>query len=111
MPIPLYQKGNRVWITTRVMPGSSKDEIKRGQDGILQLRVRAAPTKGRANEAARNLLANALGVPPTSVKLEQGAAARRKKWAIEGLSLVEVKESLKLDSWSMTGKGQKTKEC
>lgn len=95
MPLLLHQKGNEVWITVRVTPGSSKDEIKGVLDGVLQVRVRAAPARGRANEATRTLLAKALGVRPTAIKLQQGATARHKKWAVEGLSLSEVEESLK----------------
>ena len=95
MPVHLTSQGNRVWIETRVVPRSSRDEIKGVRDGILQVRVRSAPLQGQANEAARTLIAEALGICPTAVKLERGAATRYKKWAIEGLSLSEVQESLK----------------
>jgi uncharacterized protein YggU (UPF0235/DUF167 family) len=95
VPLRLNQKGNWVWIPVRVTPGSSQDEIKGVRHGVLQVRVRAAPTHGQANEATRTLLAKALGVRPAALKLQQGATARHKQWAVEGLSLSEVEESLK----------------
>lgn len=95
MPLQLNQKGNEVWITVRVTPRSSRDEIKGVVGGVLQVRVRAAPARGQANEVTRALLAKALGVCPTALKLQQGATARHKKWAVEGLSPSEVEESLK----------------
>lgn len=54
-------------------------------DGMrLRLAVTAAPEEGRANRAACALVAEALGVPPSAVRLAAGAAAREKTLAVEG---------------------------
>ncbi|MFP4003876.1 MAG: DUF167 family protein, partial [Alphaproteobacteria bacterium] len=50
----------------------------------LKLRVRAAPDKGAANAAACVLLAKALGLPKSAVKVASGAASRNKALAVEG---------------------------
>ena len=50
---------------------------------MLKVRVRAAPTDGEANDALVRVLAKAVGVPPRTVTLLQGAAGRLKTFRIE----------------------------
>ncbi len=72
----------------RLTPKSSQDGIKglfAGPDGPrLDLKVRAAPENGAANEAAVRLIAKLLDVPRTSVALAQGATSRYKAFDIAG---------------------------
>jgi uncharacterized protein YggU (UPF0235/DUF167 family) len=58
-----------------------------GADGRPSLRVRVAepPDKGRANDAVRHLLAKALGVAPSAVRIEQGEASRTKSVRVTGV--------------------------
>ena len=70
----------------RVTPRGGRDEIEGVRDGILQMRVSAAPADGAANAAVTRLIALALDVPPTSIRVISGASARRKVLAITGLS-------------------------
>jgi uncharacterized protein YggU (UPF0235/DUF167 family) len=51
---------------------------------VLLARVRAVAEGGKANEAARRLLADAAGVPASRVELVAGAAARVKTFRIAG---------------------------
>jgi uncharacterized protein YggU (UPF0235/DUF167 family) len=73
----------------RVTPRGGRDDI----DGIetlasgkrvLKMRVRAIAEGGEANRAVMGLLAKALGVPKSSVKLLSGATSRMKQVAIDG---------------------------
>lgn len=50
----------------------------------LRLAVTAAPEEGRANRAACALVAAALGVAPSAVRVAAGAAAREKTLAVAG---------------------------
>lgn len=50
----------------------------------LRLAVTAAPEDGRANRAACALMAAALGVAPSAVRVAAGAAAREKTLAVAG---------------------------
>jgi uncharacterized protein len=54
------------------------------RDGVLLVRVAAAPVEGAANEALVQLLAAELDVPRTAVRLVGGATGRRKVVAVEG---------------------------
>jgi uncharacterized protein YggU (UPF0235/DUF167 family) len=47
--------------------------------------VAAAPVDGAANAAVTRLVADALGVPPSSVSVVSGATGRRKILGIDGL--------------------------
>jgi len=57
---------------------------------VLRVRVTAPPAQGRANAALERLLANALGVPPSAVRVVSGERAREKTVAIEGVSQEEA---------------------
>ena len=47
-------------------------------DGVLRIRVTAAPADGSANEAVVRLLAKALNVPARDVTLLRGSRSRHK---------------------------------
>jgi uncharacterized protein YggU (UPF0235/DUF167 family) len=62
---------------------------------LLKARVRAAPEKGEANAALEKLLAKALGVAKSKVKVARGTTARLKTVEIEGVSDAEIAAFLK----------------
>jgi uncharacterized protein YggU (UPF0235/DUF167 family) len=70
-------------------PKSSSDEtggIECLADGrtVLKVRVRAAPEASKANEALIRLIAKALGLPASAVKIASGATGRVKTLRLEG---------------------------
>jgi uncharacterized protein len=76
-------------VSVRATARGGRDAI----DGIAQLgdgqvavkvRVRAAPAGGEANDALARVIAGAAGVPPSAVKLLQGAAGRLKTFRVVG---------------------------
>jgi uncharacterized protein (TIGR00251 family) len=77
-------------IAVVVSPGAKGSEIVGRHGDAWKLRVAAPPERGRANVAVCALLADALGVPPGSVRVVAGASARRKIVEIEGLDAAEV---------------------
>jgi uncharacterized protein YggU (UPF0235/DUF167 family) len=74
-------------VAVRVKPGASRARVGGRHDGVngpaLVLAVQERAVDGRATEAARRALADALGVPKSSVSLKSGAASRDKLFAIE----------------------------
>jgi uncharacterized protein YggU (UPF0235/DUF167 family) len=52
--------------------------------GALRVAVREPPAEGRANEACRRALAEALGLRQAAVELEAGSRGRRKRVQIAG---------------------------
>jgi len=69
-----------------VQPRASRDGIVGWQDGALRLRVTAAPVEGAANRAVEALLARALGVAPSRVRVVRGARGRDKLVRVTGLA-------------------------
>ena len=64
-------------LAIRVSPGSSRDAIELAE-GKLLVRVRARAVDGQANDAVLGLVAKALGVAPSRIRLLRGATAREK---------------------------------
>ncbi len=85
-------------ITVQLTPRAARDEVieVRSDDRglIVRARVHAPPVDGKANAAVEELIARALGVPPSTVRVVGGASSRRKLVALEGLSSEEVRTRL-----------------
>ena len=75
----------------RLTPRGGADRVDGvSEDGILVVRVAAAPVGGGANTALLRLLAEELGVSRGSVRLVAGATGRRKLVAAEGIDAETV---------------------
>jgi len=73
-----------VIVKVRVQPKASRNAVVGEHDGALKISVTAAPEKGKANKAAVDVLAKALGVPKSAIALVAGAASRDKTFAVAG---------------------------
>ena len=80
-------------LVVRVTPKSRSTDV-RITDGLVQVRVSAAPEDGRATEAARRALASALGLRRTAVELEAGATSRIKRFRVDGLNEATARQRL-----------------
>ena len=83
-------------IEVRVQPRASRNTISGMQAGVLRIRVTAPPVNGQANAAAIALLAQALDVPKSAIRLVKGASSREKTLTIQSLSQEEVNQRLSL---------------
>ncbi len=83
-------------IEIRVQPRASRNTISGVRAGILRIRVTAPPVDGQANAAAIALLAQALNVPKSAIRLVKGASSREKTLAVESMSQEEVNQRLNL---------------
>jgi uncharacterized protein len=82
-------------LRVRVQPRASRAAIGgwRG-DGALSVRVTAPPLEGRANAAVGALLATALGVPVSAVRVVHGEHGRDKLVHVTGLTPAEIRRRL-----------------
>lgn len=83
----------------RLTPRAAADRVDgwaADPDGrpVLAVRVRAAPVDGEANAALEALLAKALGVRRSAVRVARGGQSRLKAVEIAGLDAAEVRRLL-----------------
>ena len=81
-------------LRVRVTPAAGRDGLLGWQGELLRLSVTAPAERGRANEAALRLLADALGVPRQRLRIVRGYTSRQKVIAVEGLDEAEVRARL-----------------
>ena len=77
--LAVRRDGERVIFTIRVMPRASANAVGGVRGGALVVRVTAPPVEGKANEAVLAVIAQALGVTRSRVRVEAGVAARTKR--------------------------------
>ena len=75
-------------------PGARRSELVGRHGDGWRARIAAPPERGRANEALCKLLAEALAVPRSSVRVVAGRSARAKVVEIDGLELLEIERRL-----------------
>ena len=83
-----------VVVHVHVLARSGRTEIVGLHGDALKVRVAAPPVDGRATEAVRVALADALGVAPATVSVISGERSRLKRLRIEGLAAPEAQRRL-----------------
>lgn len=78
----LRRDGTRIVFTVRVTARASRDAVGGEREGALVVRVSAPPAEGAANAAVARLLARALDLAPSDVRIERGAASRTKRVSV-----------------------------
>lgn len=78
----------------RVQPRASRSEIVGVHGGALKVRVSAPPVEGAANEAVVALLAGALGVARSRVRIVGGAGSRLKTVEVDGIDRAHLQQLL-----------------
>jgi len=81
-------------IEVKVQPRGSRNRIEKVEEGRLKIRVTVPPEGGKANQAVVELLAKALRVPKSSVRIKRGATSRVKTVEIFGVNVDYLKEKL-----------------
>jgi hypothetical protein len=84
-------------VEIEVQPGSRRSGVV-GYDewrGRFRVAVRAPPEKGKANEEVVEVIAAALGVPPSAVSVVRGHTSRRKTVEVRDLTDGEIVRRLR----------------
>lgn len=80
-------------LAVHVTPKSGRDEICGWRGNELSVRVTVAPEGGKANAAVCVVVAKALGVSKSSVRVVRGDTARHKLLQIDGADDASVREA------------------
>ncbi|TKJ33995.1 MAG: hypothetical protein CEE38_19320 [Planctomycetes bacterium B3_Pla] len=84
--------------TVKVVPGSSgKTRICGLLDGMLKIKISAAPEKGKANRSLIRFLAEELGVKNNEVSIISGVTGSIKRVQVSGISAGALIEKLNLN--------------
>jgi uncharacterized protein (TIGR00251 family) len=81
-------------LPVRVQPRAGRDEVAGWHGHALRVRVAAPPVGGRANQAVIALLAEALGLPRSSIEVVSGDTSRDKLVRVGRRSLAEIRALL-----------------
>ena len=78
-------------VTLRVTPRADRTEVVgRRTDGVIAVRVTAAPADGKANAAVIKAIADALGTRPSGLSLVSGHTGRDKRIQVDSLTATEL---------------------
>ncbi len=66
-------------IKVKVKPGASKNEVKKIDEYLYEVRTTTIPEKGKANEKVIELLSDFFDVPKSKIKIIKGQASREKE--------------------------------
>ena len=80
-------------LSLKVVPGSSRDEVVGWLGDSLKVKVKAPPEKGRANEAVVALLADRLGIDPSSIAVVSGHGSPAKVVAVDGMDDEAIRQA------------------
>lgn len=64
--------------------------VGRRTDGVIAVRVTAAPADGKANAAVIKAIADALGTRPSGLSLVSGHTGRDKRVQVDSLTATEL---------------------
>ena len=81
-------------LSVRVTPRAGRTALAGMRDGVLQVKLAAAPVEGAANAALIDLLSRQLRIPKRSVRIVTGERSRTKTLEISGLADEEVHSRL-----------------
>jgi hypothetical protein len=81
-------------VTIKVRPRSTRSGVEKQSDGGLVVRVHAPAAEGAANRECESVLAKALGVPKSAVRIVRGEKGRSKQVSVAGLSTAEARARL-----------------
>jgi len=92
--LDLTDKDGGCTIPLRVKPAAKQDTLVGAHAGRLKMTVVAPPERGRANEAVARVLAGALNLATSRVRVISGFTSAEKVVFVEGCPAQEVRRRL-----------------
>jgi uncharacterized protein (TIGR00251 family) len=86
LPAYLQARAQGVYLSIKVQPRASRNEIGDALGGELKVKVTAPPVDAAANEALVRLLAEVLDCPRGAVQIVRGHTSRHKQVVVRELA-------------------------
>ena len=80
-------------LNVRAQPRSSRSGIDGTIGDAVRVRIRCAPVDGKANKELIETLADAFGIPKSSVVFKSGETSKTKRILLRGVSAAKVAET------------------
>jgi len=80
--LAIDERDGRAHFAVRLIPRAARSAVAGVREGALLVRVTAAPVDGAANRALLELLAKALRVGVTALRIESGSTSPRKRLSV-----------------------------
>jgi uncharacterized protein YggU (UPF0235/DUF167 family) len=80
--LAIDERDGRAHFAVRLIPRASRTTVAGVREGVLYVRVTAAPVGGAANRALVELLGKTLRVGVTAVRIESGGTSSRKRLSV-----------------------------
>lgn len=80
--LAIDEHDGRAHFAVRLIPRASRTAVVGVREGVLHVRVTAAPVDGAANKALVELLGKTLRVGVTAVRIESGGTSSRKRLSV-----------------------------
>ena len=90
----LREQSGSVWLSVKLQPRASKNEILGPQGNELRIRVTAPPVDSAANAALIEFLAERLDCPRGRITLVRGQTSRHKVLLLSGATTRDVLKKL-----------------
>jgi len=100
MSLPPYLRvqTDGVWLSIKLQPRASANEIGEALGNELRVKVTAPPVDSAANEALVRFLAEELDCPRNRVELVRGQTSRHKVVKLHGMTAEDVAKKLTAES-------------
>lgn len=92
--LDLFDADGGCRFSVRVKPGAKQDTLTGAYGGRLKMTVVAPPEKGKANDAVARVLAGALNLATSRVRVVSGLTSPDKTVFVEGCSAADVRRRL-----------------
>ena len=86
-----------VIFSVKVVPGSSRTGVSGMLNGMVKVKISAAPEKGKANQCLIEFLAKKLGVKKNAISVISGRTNPIKKVEVLGISAEKLLKKLNLN--------------
>jgi uncharacterized protein YggU (UPF0235/DUF167 family) len=80
--LAIDERDGRAHFAVRLIPRASRNAVSGVREGVLHVRVTAAPVNGAANRALLALIGKTLAIGATAIRIESGATSPRKRLSV-----------------------------
>ena len=95
--LEIQELDDGVVFKTKIVPGSSCTTLSGLLDGMLKIKISAAPEKGKANLSVIEFLACQLGVKKNSISIISGTTKSHKSIKVSDMSAKTLMKKLNLN--------------